>query len=442
MQASHVQTLSGLLPQLLGAGGGAADVLESAGGEGFVQSMATQIKVLMIQQGEDPVELADLDDASLVAQFLALVQGQVAARTAGADSVSNDMSNDMQWLFDGSLETADASDVSGGDADRAGVPCCLPSFVLEQLARSSQVIASSDVDSDLGLTSGSGASAGSGVDASALRALLQRLTTMGSDVARAEGDAGLEAARGSTLASWWTGGPDVREAAALDEIASAWSTSPVGSGASPRLATGVSLELANALEGEANGDETGLTDRMLESVGDSLGDLLMAGTSRIATTATDTASLGARARSLDLAGLLQPGGEAALAEQVKWSLKEGLETAELKLHPPSLGALDVRVSMDGDKANVHFVSSHPIVREVLEAAMPRLREALAQDGLSLGQVSVSDQAPSDRGETGQDQGGRMGAGASDSEVEGESDEGMSGSDSTLYALSRRLDVFI
>lgn len=105
---------------------------------------------------------------------------------------------------------------------------------------------------------------------------------------------------------------------------------------------------------------------------------------------SDAATGPQRALVFDLSRLLQPGGEGRLAEQVKWTLQAGLESAELKLHPPSLGTLDVRVTMEGDKASVQFVSPHPVVREVLEAALPRLREALAQDGVALADVSVSE----------------------------------------------------
>ena len=101
-------------------------------------------------------------------------------------------------------------------------------------------------------------------------------------------------------------------------------------------------------------------------------------------------------RPLELTTILQPGGESRLAEPVKWLVQTDVNMVELKLHPPSLGALDVRVTMDAEKAHVQFVSSSAIVRDVLEVALPRLRDSLAQDGLQLGSVSISDQLPQDR----------------------------------------------
>ncbi|SDY45174.1 hook-length control protein FliK, partial [Allochromatium warmingii] len=118
--------------------------------------------------------------------------------------------------------------------------------------------------------------------------------------------------------------------------------------------------------------------------------------------APDPTTASGRFQPLILERLLQPGGEQRLAEQLRWSLERGLESAEIKLHPPSLGALDVRFVQEGDRTHVQFVAAHPATREALEAALPRLRDALAQDGVWLGNVSVSDQAPNERGETGRE----------------------------------------
>ncbi|NEV60496.1 hypothetical protein G3446_01085 [Thiorhodococcus minor] len=142
-----------------------------------------------------------------------------------------------------------------------------------------------------------------------------------------------------------------------------------------------------------------------------------------------------RAQVFDLSKLLQPGGEGRLAEQVKWTMQAGLESAELKLHPPSLGTLDVRVTMEGDKASVQFVSPHPVVREVLEAALPRLREALAQDGVALVDVSVSEhRAGGGDGSAGSDSGQRDEAQGLDAAADEVGDE----LGTAVGALSRRL----
>ena len=53
-----------------------------------------------------------------------------------------------------------------------------------------------------------------------------------------------------------------------------------------------------------------------------------------------------------------------------------------------MGPLRVRLSIEGGEANVAFVAQHSITRDAIEQALPRLREMLAENGLSLGETSV------------------------------------------------------
>ncbi|AHF05451.1 hypothetical protein MARPU_06970 [Marichromatium purpuratum 984] len=145
---------------------------------------------------------------------------------------------------------------------------------------------------------------------------------------------------------------------------------------------------------------------------------------------------------LDFQQLLRPGGERALVERMQWLARAGEDAAEIKLHPPSLGALEVRVAMEGDKANVQFFAANPVAREVLEAALPRLRDSLAQEGMSLGEVTIADQPPQQR-DGGAQAGGDGRAGDGRDAGEGDSGEtGESLTHSTLGALSQRLDLFV
>ncbi|KXX64894.1 hypothetical protein AY586_02090 [Marichromatium gracile] len=163
------------------------------------------------------------------------------------------------------------------------------------------------------------------------------------------------------------------------------------------------------------------------------------------TTGATTQSAGAetsRPLVLDFQQLLRPGGERALVERMQWLARAGEDAAEIKLHPPSLGALEVRVAMEGDKANVQFFAANPVAREVLEAALPRLRDSLAQEGMSLGEVTIADQPPQQQ--DGGAQAGRDG-GAGAGRGEGEGDPGEASeplTHSTLGALSQRLDLFV
>jgi len=53
----------------------------------------------------------------------------------------------------------------------------------------------------------------------------------------------------------------------------------------------------------------------------------------------------------------------------------------------------ISLSMSGDQANAVFISASPEVREALENAMPRLREILADAGVTLGRHKSARIAP-------------------------------------------------
>ncbi|MBC8953516.1 flagellar hook-length control protein FliK [Xenorhabdus sp. PB62.4] len=81
-----------------------------------------------------------------------------------------------------------------------------------------------------------------------------------------------------------------------------------------------------------------------------------------------------------------------LNQHVLFFNRNGLQQAELRLHPQELGALHVRMSVEDNQAQLHFVSAHQNVRAALEAALPGLRHSLAESGIQLAQSSVSSDA--------------------------------------------------
>lgn len=55
--------------------------------------------------------------------------------------------------------------------------------------------------------------------------------------------------------------------------------------------------------------------------------------------------------------------------------------------------MKIQIQMGADsRANVHFVVQHGQTREMLEQAMPRLRDMLAGQGIQLGQTQVQQQS--------------------------------------------------
>ena len=102
-----------------------------------------------------------------------------------------------------------------------------------------------------------------------------------------------------------------------------------------------------------------------------------------------------------------------LGERVLVMANNQLQNAEIRLTPAELGPLRVQVAVEDGAANVTFHAQHAITREAIEQALPRLRELFAENGLTLNQADVGEQAG-----PGIEQGNREAAG------EGASPDGM------------------
>ncbi|MFQ1744075.1 flagellar hook-length control protein FliK [Aeromonas veronii] len=84
---------------------------------------------------------------------------------------------------------------------------------------------------------------------------------------------------------------------------------------------------------------------------------------------------------------------AELHQKVNLMLADKLQQAELQLDPIGLGKMKIKIQIDASsQASVHFVVQHGQTREMLEQAMPRLREMLAGQGIQLGQTQVQQQS--------------------------------------------------
>lgn len=97
----------------------------------------------------------------------------------------------------------------------------------------------------------------------------------------------------------------------------------------------------------------------------------------------------------------QPGWADDVGHQISWLADQGMSKAELVLTPPHLGRIEITLEIGSDLSTAQFVSASPLVREALEQAMPRLREMLAEGGISLGEANVSSDQPSREGQGGE-----------------------------------------
>ena len=91
------------------------------------------------------------------------------------------------------------------------------------------------------------------------------------------------------------------------------------------------------------------------------------------------------------------GWDAEIGQKVVLLVNRQESRAELTLTPPHLGKVEVSISVNGDQTSATFISASPAAREALEQALPRLRDILAEAGITLGQASVNaESAPRDR----------------------------------------------
>ncbi|MBI4937486.1 MAG: flagellar hook-length control protein FliK [Nitrosomonadales bacterium] len=84
------------------------------------------------------------------------------------------------------------------------------------------------------------------------------------------------------------------------------------------------------------------------------------------------------------------------SQKIIWMAAQRGQIAELHLNPPDLGPLDVVLSVSDGQATAMFSSPHAAVRNAVEQALPKLREMLADNGIMLGNATVSDQQPRER----------------------------------------------
>ncbi|MBC54415.1 MAG: hypothetical protein CMQ34_11335 [Gammaproteobacteria bacterium] len=102
-------------------------------------------------------------------------------------------------------------------------------------------------------------------------------------------------------------------------------------------------------------------------------------------------------------GFGQQGWPDSLGRQLLVMSSQGISSAQIRLDPPELGSLTVKVQISADQqASVSFVSQHALVRDALEQQLNRLQDLFRDQGLNLQDVSVSDQSPQQR--EGQEQG--------------------------------------
>lgn len=129
-------------------------------------------------------------------------------------------------------------------------------------------------------------------------------------------------------------------------------------------------------------------------------------------TATQAATSQTQMAPLNLG---QNAWESNLGSRLQMMVGQNVQSAEIRLDPPELGALDIKIKVTNDIASVNITSPHSQVREALETAVPRLREMFAESGLSLGDVNVRQESFAQQQNSAEENEGTL-ASAADSDV--------------------------
>lgn len=99
-------------------------------------------------------------------------------------------------------------------------------------------------------------------------------------------------------------------------------------------------------------------------------------------------TLQALQRPLDLQ---QTEASQKLQERIHIMMSRNIQRADIRLDPPELGSVNIRVHMTGEQASVQFHVQNQQARDAVEATMPRLREMLDQQGINLADTHVGEQ---------------------------------------------------
>ena len=76
-------------------------------------------------------------------------------------------------------------------------------------------------------------------------------------------------------------------------------------------------------------------------------------------------------------------------QKVVWLGMNYKQSAQITLNPPQMGPIEIVVNVEKGHANASFTSANADVRQLIESALPKLREMFASAGIELGQTHVS-----------------------------------------------------
>lgn len=81
------------------------------------------------------------------------------------------------------------------------------------------------------------------------------------------------------------------------------------------------------------------------------------------------------------------------SQQVVVLAQHGVQQAQMTINPPDLGPIEVRITIQHDQASVQIAAASGLARDVIQDALPKLREMMDQSGVRLNDAGVFSQLP-------------------------------------------------
>lgn len=77
-----------------------------------------------------------------------------------------------------------------------------------------------------------------------------------------------------------------------------------------------------------------------------------------------------------------------MQQQIGMMLSKNMKSIDIRLDPPDLGTIQVKLTMNNEQASVSFVVSNQQAKDALDASLPRLKDMLEQQGMELADSDV------------------------------------------------------
>jgi len=122
----------------------------------------------------------------------------------------------------------------------------------------------------------------------------------------------------------------------------------------------------------------------------------------------------------------------AVKDKVMVMINQKIKQLEIRLDPPELGSMQVRLNLQNEQATVNFVVQNQQAKEALEQNIGKLKEMLAESGVDVGDANIEQRGQQSSDQEGLADQNSTGFGATDNEIP---EQQMSMNGANLYKAS-------